>query len=73
MPESVADEIRKGRELDSAMKAIESSEWLRVIDTPAVPPLVQAWDLGPGESAVLCLRAYRYGGSFGRLGGAALR
>ena len=57
VPGTVANEIRKGRELEPAVKAIESSEWLRVVETPIVPPLVQAWDLGPGESAVL---AYAY-------------
>jgi predicted nucleic acid-binding protein len=33
--------------------AIESSDWVNVVDAGSVPPVIQAWDLGPGESAVL--------------------
>lgn len=34
-------------------QAITVADWLVVVDTPPVPELIQPWDLGPGESAVL--------------------
>ena len=32
--------------------ALRETPWLKLIDV-VVPPVIQAWDLGPGESAVL--------------------
>jgi predicted nucleic acid-binding protein len=37
---------------DGAACPLEDNPWLLVTEVP-VPPLIQAWDLGPGESAVL--------------------
>ena len=39
--------------MDAAARALESTPWLTVVDPPAVPPIIQAWDLGAGESSVL--------------------
>ena len=39
--------------MDTASRALESTPWLTVVDPPSVPPIIQAWDLGAGESSVL--------------------
>lgn len=51
----VADEIRRRGSDDVTARALNETEWLRVVDVPEVPSEIQAWDLGPGESAVLSL------------------
>jgi predicted nucleic acid-binding protein len=33
--------------------ALATTSWLVEVVTPPVPPIIQSWDLGPGESAVL--------------------
>ena len=53
VPSSVVEELRRGGTREPAAKAIESCDWLRIVEAPPVPPLVLAWDLGSGESAVL--------------------
>jgi predicted nucleic acid-binding protein len=53
MPTAVAFEIRRRGEEDVTARALDVLPWLRTVDSPAVPPVIQAWDLGPGESAVL--------------------
>lgn len=34
-------------------QVIAQTDWLVVVDIPPVPELIQSWNLGPGESAVL--------------------
>lgn len=53
VPAAVAAEIRQYDADDPAVQAPESTPWLKVVEVPAVPPPIQAWDLGPGESSVL--------------------
>ncbi|MEP7012868.1 MAG: DUF3368 domain-containing protein [Acidobacteriota bacterium] len=53
VPSAVANEILRRGPSDPAARALTSVSWLRVVETPEVPPAIQAWDLGPGESAVL--------------------
>jgi predicted nucleic acid-binding protein len=53
VPAPVAEEIERRGSSDPAAQAIASLDWLRVIDVPKISPMIQAWDLGPGESAVL--------------------
>jgi predicted nucleic acid-binding protein len=53
VPRPVADEVNREEPTDPAVRAIASTPWLRVVDPPPVPPVIQAWDLGPGESSVL--------------------
>jgi predicted nucleic acid-binding protein len=53
VPSAVANEILRRGSSDPAARAIATVSWLRVLKTPEVPPSIQAWDLGPGESAVL--------------------
>lgn len=53
VPRSVAEEIRAGGAVDAAARALESMPWLTVVEVPSVPAVIQAWDLGDGESSVL--------------------
>ncbi|MGH8470330.1 MAG: DUF3368 domain-containing protein [Gammaproteobacteria bacterium] len=53
VPAAVATEIRQFGADDPAVQALESTPWLKMVEVPAVPPPIQAWDLGPGESSVL--------------------
>jgi predicted nucleic acid-binding protein len=53
VPAPVADEIRRRGAGDPTARALAETRWLQVVDVPAVPAVIQAWDLGLGESAVL--------------------
>lgn len=53
VPRAVADEIQRHGGDDPTAAALASTSWLRVVDSPAIPAMIQAWDLGPGESSVL--------------------
>jgi predicted nucleic acid-binding protein len=53
VPRPVADEIRAGGVADAAVTALDTIPWLSVVDAPIVPSVIQAWDLGQGESSVL--------------------
>ena len=53
VPEAVAFEIGVRGESDPTAQVLSKTSWLVVTQTPPVPPQIQAWDLGPGESAVL--------------------
>lgn len=53
VPRAVADEIARYGPDDPAARALRENAWLRVVEGVATPPSVLAWDLGPGESAVI--------------------
>lgn len=53
VPAAVAMEIQQYGVRDLTAQAIAQTNWLVAVDTPPVPELIQSWDLGPGESAVL--------------------
>ena len=53
VPTPVAIEIRRRGSQDVTTRARERTPWLDVVEPPPVPSIIQAWDLGPGESAVL--------------------
>jgi predicted nucleic acid-binding protein len=53
IPATVMNEIAARGPSDPTMRAISETSWLSVVDTPAVPEMIQAWDLGKGESSVL--------------------
>jgi predicted nucleic acid-binding protein len=53
VPESVAIEIRAYGHEDPTARALAANEWLQVKPAPVLTPEVLAWDLGPGESAVI--------------------
>ena len=62
VPAAVAAEIRRRGSTDLTVQAIEGTSWLVVVETPPIPGLIQAWDLGEGESSVLAW-AYAYPGT----------
>jgi len=53
VPEIVATEIEVRGQSDPTAQAIANTAWLVVTQTPPVPPQIQSWGLGPGESSVL--------------------
>jgi len=53
VPEPVASEIEVRGESDPTVHALTNTTWLLVTPTPPIPPQIQAWGLGPGESAVI--------------------
>jgi predicted nucleic acid-binding protein len=62
VPEAVATEVQAYGNSDVTAQALAKTEWLIIKETPSIPSLIQSWDLGPGESAVLSW-GYSYGGS----------
>jgi hypothetical protein len=40
---------------DPAVRAVQQSQWIRVVPTPPIPDVVLVWDLDAGESAVLAV------------------
>ena len=56
VPEMVSAEILRRGERDAAVSALtNAAEWIEIVEAPEIPPSIQAWGLGPGESAVLAL------------------
>jgi predicted nucleic acid-binding protein len=53
VPEAVAREIEVRGESDPTVQALATTSWLVVTQTPPIPPQIQAWGLGPGESSVI--------------------
>lgn len=62
VPQAVATEIQRRGQGDVTARAINQTAWLKVVATPIIPPLIQAWDLGEGESSVLAW-AYNHSGT----------
>jgi predicted nucleic acid-binding protein len=52
VPDAVVRELRAGQD-EPAARVIDTCAWLQVISVDMVPPEIMAWNLGPGESAVL--------------------
>src|SRR5262249_33772914 len=61
VPASVTDEIQRRGPTDVTAQALQNSAWIIRIEDPPIPRIIQAWDLGEGESAVLAW-AYRHPG-----------
>ena len=53
MPAAVAAEIERRGPSDPTVQAIHQANWLSVVEDPPIAAEILAWDLGPGESAVL--------------------
>lgn len=53
VPDPVAHEINRRGASDLTARALTTTPWLLPVAVDAIPPLIQSWDLGPGESAVL--------------------
>lgn len=51
VPGAVRREVAAGQ--DAASEALAEATWLETAGDVEVPAAVQAWDLGPGESAVI--------------------
>jgi predicted nucleic acid-binding protein len=61
VPTSVAAEIRCRGPTDITAQALQETAWITCVEDPPIPPLIQAWDLGVGESAVLAWAYTRSG------------
>jgi predicted nucleic acid-binding protein len=53
IPEPVAREIQAYGPKDATARALAANDWLEVRPAPPLSAQVLAWDLGPGESAVI--------------------
>jgi len=53
VPNAVWQEITEAGYEDAAAKGLDSVNWLQHLPSEPIDPVVQAWDLGAGESAVL--------------------
>lgn len=53
VPSAVWDEVLMGGVEDPACQKLSKMEWLRCKNSIQIAPVVQSWDLGPGETAVL--------------------
>jgi predicted nucleic acid-binding protein len=53
IPRAVATEIEARGTSDPAARALAETSWLRQVEATNIPDEVLAWDLGPGESAVI--------------------
>jgi predicted nucleic acid-binding protein len=53
VPDPVAQEIARRGSDDITAKTLAQTPWLISVPVMNVPPLIQSWDLGAGESAVL--------------------
>jgi predicted nucleic acid-binding protein len=53
VPEAVAREIERRGPGDVTSNALARTRWLERVAPPPVPAVIQAWDLGEGESSVL--------------------
>jgi predicted nucleic acid-binding protein len=61
-PAAVTDEIRRRGPTDITVQALQNTAWIVRIDDPSIPRVIQTWDLGEGESAVLAW-AYTHPGT----------
>ena len=53
VPAAVIDEIQRRGLTDITVQALQNTAWVVRIDNPPIPRVIQAWDLGDSESAVL--------------------
>jgi len=53
VPEPVASEIGRRGPDDITARTLANTAWLISVPVTNIPPLIQSWDLGAGESAVL--------------------
>lgn len=53
IPQAVVEEIEKFGPSDPAALAIKQMNWLQVVEAGQASAIIEHWDLGPGETAVL--------------------
>ena len=61
VPRPVFNEIAAYADRDPVRQRVLAAPFLQVIDVESVPPAILAWDLGPGESALLAYALPRPG------------
>jgi len=62
VPTSVTAEIQRRGPVDITAQALQNTAWVVAVEDPPIPQLIQAWDLGAGESTVLAW-AYTHSGT----------
>jgi predicted nucleic acid-binding protein len=62
VPTSVTTEIHRRGPDDITAQALQNTAWVVAVEDPPIPQLIQAWDLGAGESTVLAW-AYTHSGT----------
>ena len=72
VPTPVAEEVARGSRGEEVEKGLADQPWLEVADPPPTPSTILAWDLDPGETAVLAW-AYTHPGSLAILDDRAAR
>jgi predicted nucleic acid-binding protein len=55
VPDVVLAEVGGRDPEDPAIRAVQQSQWIRVVPTPTIPDVVLVWDLDAGESAVMAV------------------
>jgi len=53
VPQAVAEEINAVGPQDATVVLLRQASWLTIVQPSATPSIIESWDLGPGESAVL--------------------
>lgn len=53
VPRPVVEELAAGGALDDVARRVRRSQWLAIVPGSPTDDRILAWDLGPGESAVL--------------------
>ncbi|MGD0382414.1 MAG: DUF3368 domain-containing protein [Thermoguttaceae bacterium] len=72
IPRAVVEEIEKFGPADTTVLAVKQSSLFNVVETGPTPPIIERWDLGPGESSVLNW-AYNHPGTIAILDDLAAR
>jgi predicted nucleic acid-binding protein len=57
VPHAVAAEIARRGDTDITVRSVHAAAWISVVPDLPVPPAIAAWNLGPGESAILTYAA----------------
>jgi predicted nucleic acid-binding protein len=53
VPRAVIEEIEAYGPSDATATAVRQANWLTIVEPQLVPPIIERWDLGSGESSVL--------------------
>jgi len=53
VPRAVVDEIKQYGPADRTAAALRAAGWLKEVDPIPIPPAIETWDLGSGETSVL--------------------
>jgi hypothetical protein len=53
IPRAVVEEIERFGPTDPTVLAVKQMGLFNMVETGPTPPIIERWDLGPGESSVL--------------------